>query len=95
MTRTAAEVGPLKVIHDHDTGRSSVWHATDLALLAKAPGGLSALDAARVLFDAEKPTATEKEKARRRLDRLARSGELTVVQHGDVATKQATKWGPK
>ncbi len=95
LKQPASEVGPLKVIHDHETGRSTVWHATDLVQLAKAPGGISALDAARVLFDAEKPTATEKEKARRRLDRLARSGELTVVQHGDVATKQATKWGPK
>ncbi len=95
IKQPAEEVGPLRVIHDHDAGRSTVWHSADLVLLAAAPGGVTALDAARVLFDAEQPTATEKEKARRRLDKLARSGELTVVQHGDVATKQATKWGPK
>ena len=83
----------LEVIHDHDTGRSTIWHATDLVQLASAPGGVSALDAARVLFDTEKPTATEKEKARRRLDRLARSGELQVVQHGDKAANLPTKWG--
>ncbi len=95
LKQPAAEVGPLKVIHDHDAGRSTVWHATDLVQLAKAPGGISALDAARVLYETDKPTATEKEKARRRLDKLARIGELTVVQHGDVAAKQATKWGAK
>ena len=30
IKQPAAEVGPLKTIHDHATGRSSVWHATDL-----------------------------------------------------------------
>jgi len=95
IKQPAAEVGPLKVIHDHDAGRSTVWHATDLLVLAATPGGVSALDVARVLFDTEKPTATEKEKARRRLDRLSRSGDLEVIQHGDAATKQATKWSTK
>lgn len=93
IKQPASEVGPLKVIHDHDTGRSTVHDATDLVQVAKAVGGISALDAARALFDTDKPSASDKEKARRRLDRLARSGDLKVVQHGDQTANLPTKWG--
>ncbi len=93
LKQPASEVGPLKVIHDHEAGRSTVWHATDLVQLAKRPGGISALDAARVLFDAEKPTASEREKARRRLDKLTSTGIVRVVSEGDRSTNQPTRWG--
>ncbi len=79
--------------HDHAAGRSTVWHATDLVRLARASkGGLSAVDAARALFDLEVPTANHKEKARRRLEGLTQSGLLQVVQVGDQGSRQPTKW---
>lgn len=88
-----AEVGPLTVLHDHDSGRSTIAERVDLLTLAKARGSLSALDAAVVLFDAEKPTPAEKEKARRRLDALARNGVLAVVDEGEKATNRPRLWG--
>jgi hypothetical protein len=39
IKQPASEVGPFKIIHDHDTGRSKTWHSVDLVLLAKQPGG--------------------------------------------------------
>ena len=93
LKQPAAEVGPLKVIHDHETGRSTVWHATDLVVLANTPSGISALEAARVLFDTDKPSASDREKARRRLDKLTSQGLLRVVDAGDRSTNQPTRWG--
>jgi hypothetical protein len=95
VKQPAAEFGPVKIIHDHDTGRSSIWHSTDLIALAQQNGGLSAIDAARAMFDTDKPSLSEKEKARRRLESLQKSGALVVLQHGNVTSKTATTWGPK
>jgi replicative DNA helicase len=94
LKQPADEVGPLRVIHDGETGRSDVWHATDLLLIARAmPAGITAIDAARALFETESPSPAEKEKARRRLEALARSGELYVVDTGDKAANRPRKWG--
>lgn len=74
----AEEVGPFNIRHDHGAGLSEVWHSTDLARLL-TPAGLTAKDAAAVLFDTDKPTANQREKARRRLDSLAKSGAAAKV----------------
>ena len=63
IKQPASEVGTFKIIHDHDTGRSKTWHSVDLVLLAKQPGGLTALAAAMAIFETDKPTANEKDKA--------------------------------
>ena len=77
-------------------GRSTVWHTTDLCRAAQAAkGGLTAVDAARLAFETDKPTAAEKEKARRRLDKLANSGLLAVVDEGDVRANRAKRWGAR
>lgn len=94
VKQPADPVGPLKVIHDHAAGRSDVWHAADLLTMATKPGGVSAVDVARALFDTDKPTANEKEKARRRLEKKTREGVLAVLQHGDKATNMPKLWGP-
>jgi hypothetical protein len=60
IKQPACEVGPFKIIHDHDTGRSKTWHSVDLVLLAKQPGGLTAVAAAMAIFETDKPTANEK-----------------------------------
>ncbi|MBG6095954.1 AAA family ATPase [Nocardioides luteus] len=91
LKQPADPVGPLKVIHDADAGRSEVWHATDLATVALAtPGGITALDAARVLFDTDKPDLSQKEKARRRLLKLPG---IRIVDPGDKAMNRPTRWG--
>jgi len=72
-----------------------MWHALDLVLLAGQPGGVSALDAARAPFDTDKPSAAEKEKARRRLGTLTRKGLLQVLDPGAKATSRPERWGPK
>lgn len=94
IKQPATEVGPLKVIHNHDTGRSEIWHSTDLVQIAGAClGGISAVDAARVLFGTDKPTPSEREKARRRLEKLANTGRLRVLSDGNRSTNEPTKWG--
>lgn len=91
VKQPADQVGPLKVIHDADEGRSSIWHSADLlAAVLASPGGMTALDAARVLFDTDKPTPAEKEKARRRLYKLPG---IAVVDEGDQATNRPRRWG--
>ena len=77
------------------TGRSTVWHAADLVLLAKQPAGVSALDAARALFDTESPDRNQKEKARRRLESLTNSGQLEVIEEGDQAANKPRRWGAR
>ncbi|WP_018549484.1 hypothetical protein [Streptomyces sp. LaPpAH-108] len=72
-----AEVGPFRLLHDHTTGTATVHHTADLVALAGASrGGISALDAAKAIFETEKPSAAQKEKARRRLAKLVEAGQL-------------------
>lgn len=87
-------VGPFKLLHDPDAGRTTVHHAADLVGMARARGRLSALDAAAAMFETEKPTAAEREKARRKLEKLTRGGLLVVVAEGDKTAGEPTRWGP-
>lgn len=94
IKQPASEVGPLKVLHDHEHGRSSIWQQADLVAVAKTrPDGITATEAATAMFETEKPSPAEREKARRRLDRLTSEGLLRVVDEGDKSTSRATKWG--
>ena len=54
--------------------------------------GLSAVEAAQAMFDTPKLTASEKEKARRRLEALTKSGHLEVVDQGDQAATNRPDW---
>lgn len=74
----AHEVGPFQLLHDQDAGTITVHHVTDLLDLAAhcGPEGLSAKAAAANLFDAERPTRGQIEKARRKLDKLVEAGQL-------------------
>ena len=96
LKQPAAEVGPLRVIHDHDTGRSETWHATILVALARVtPGGISAVDAARAPFSTDHPRPADKEKGRRRLEQLRSSGQLCIVDQGDQAANRPRRWGTR
>jgi hypothetical protein len=90
VKQPADEVGPLRVFHNYETGRSTVFHAVDLLDLAKRP--LSAVDAARALFDVITPDANQKKKAQRKLDQLVKAGHLRVCQVGNQGTKAPTLW---
>lgn len=72
LKQPAGEVGPWRLQHDHAMGTTSIFHGTDLVelLLAAGPAGVTPTDAARQMFETEKPTDSEKEKARRRLNKL-------------------------
>ncbi|MFF7840419.1 AAA family ATPase [Streptomyces ossamyceticus] len=73
------EVGPYQLIHDHASGLTTVRHAVDLIDMARIKGvhGLTAIDAAMAMFESKKPTAAEREKARRRLGQLVDKGLLS------------------
>ncbi|HEX8627082.1 MAG TPA: AAA family ATPase [Catenuloplanes sp.] len=67
----AEEVGPLRLLHDHPTGRTEVYQSVDLVELARrCASGITAVDAACALFTTESPTPSEIEKTRRKLDGL-------------------------
>lgn len=80
LKQPAEEVGPLRIIIDHDLGEVRLYEEADpLTLLKRAPQGLTALDLARVMFGDSKPSDAQIEKARRKLKRLEREG-LAHVQ---------------
>lgn len=84
LKQPAEEVGPYKLRHDHTTGTTAVHHGVDLlqAVRDERDAGLTAKDAARLLFDTQEPSDNEVEKARRRLDKLAKDG--AVRKHAAV-----------
>jgi AAA domain len=74
----ANEVGPFQLLHDQAAGVITVHHAVDLLDMAAhcGPEGLTAKTAAAALFDMDRPTNGQIEKARRKLNRLADLGKL-------------------
>jgi hypothetical protein len=69
------EVGPMRVIIDHERGALSVFEGGDpYAILRDSATPMAARDVARVLFSTDKPTANDVEKARRKLDKLTDKG---------------------
>jgi replicative DNA helicase len=71
LKQPAEDVGPLKVVHDHVRGRSSVHEGIDFEkLLAAASHGMTAKDGARAMSGVDPPTPNQVEKARRRLEKL-------------------------
>jgi replicative DNA helicase len=82
------DVGPLTVIHDHDSGRSSIDTGDitrDLIYIAsREPSGLTVQRAANALFG--QAESNDVEKARRKLDGLVRKG-LMVTREGEPTTR--------
>jgi replicative DNA helicase len=76
LKQPAQEVGPFRVVHDHGSGRSSVFHPVDLEQLAQAYGGVTAKDAAVALYGVAKPSHSQEQKARRRLEALVAKGSV-------------------
>ena len=83
LKQPAADVGPLKLIHDHERGRSRLAaNLTVLDLLARSPEGITPKDAARDLFGSTDPARNLIEKARRRLEGEVSEGRA-LVDRGD------------
>ena len=75
LKQPAQEIGPLRVEFDHAVGTSSVYHGqVDLLPLLRRSNGITPTELARMLFDTEKPSDTQRKKAQRRLDRLCGQG---------------------
>lgn len=94
LKQPAEEVGPFRVIHDHDRGVSDIWHQGDIlaAIKAAGPAGMTAKAAAVVLFETDKPSPSQVEKARRRLSALTRDGADLTFTEGDKATSTPARW---
>ncbi|MDQ3762222.1 MAG: AAA family ATPase [Actinomycetota bacterium] len=86
LKQPADEVGPLKLVHDHTAGTTSIFHADDvLAILLSGPQ--SAREVATVIHG-DSPTDAQVEKARRKLDKLVRDGQairLTDAMSGGAS----------
>lgn len=86
------DVGPFKVMHEGPTGMSSIWEGADLLeAVRRCTSGITAGDAACLIFSREDPTPSEIEKARRRLDKLAKQG-LVIFQPGLGGRGSPARW---
>lgn len=74
LKQPAAEVGPLTLHHDHERGRTTIPDKVDL--LDLAAHGVTAMEAAAAIYDVSAPNRNQRERARRRLDKLADAGKL-------------------
>lgn len=84
LKQPSEEVGPLAIVHDHATGRSTVDKGADLeTLLAMASTGLTVHDAAIRIFANTNPSRNEIEKARRKLETLVRQAVVTRRDDAD------------
>jgi energy-coupling factor transporter ATP-binding protein EcfA2 len=77
LKQPASEVGPLNVQHHHGQGRSSLPEAVDLLDLAAK--GVTVADAASAIYDTSSPNRNQRERARRRLDKLDEIGKVRKV----------------
>lgn len=77
LKQPAEEFGPESLILDHERGRVEIHEPTDLvAAAALRPEGLTVEAAAQAMFGTTDPDRNQREKARRRLAKLAGEGKL-------------------
>jgi len=92
------ELGPFKVRHNRETGISEIFHDEDtdvLALARRCPGtGLTAVEAAQCMFQVEKPTTAQVEKARRKLAKFVDDKLLTERAGGGSGPQAKSRWFP-
>ncbi|WP_051797706.1 DnaB-like helicase N-terminal domain-containing protein [Streptomyces sp. NRRL S-337] len=90
LKQPAGECGPWKLKHDHPRGRTEVWHQVDILGLLRAAGsaGVSPAALAVNLYPnpTAKPTTSEIEKARRRLDQYVEKGLAVARKTGPSRT---------
>lgn len=93
LKQPMSEVGPFKVVHDQENGTSQVEAGVDLFRMIRRAGvqGLTAVEYAVALFETVKPTASQREKARRRLDRKVADGLISSVP-GDRSLSRPSRY---
>lgn len=86
--------GPVTIVHDHDTGISTIDRGTDVTTIVRSAGaaGITVRDVAKAMFTKPAPTRNEEHRARRTLKRLTTQGVLieTPGAHGGAAGGRAT-----
>ncbi len=96
LKQPASEIGPYRIEHDHETGTTSIFHASDVLDVAAAAGpvGVTAKGAASVMYEVDSPSEAECKKAQRALDRYVREGRLRRVNgsEGGVGGTTPTRW---
>ena len=98
LKQPAEQIGPLKVLHDHTTGRSEVMRGFDpLVAIRNSPNGLTTMDVARLMF--ERTTGdlpdNERKKAERKLKALEAKGLLRSPhdpQKGGDRGQESRRW---
>jgi hypothetical protein len=83
------EVGPYTLSVDNKAGTMELFEAVDLVEMARQPGGVTVAAAAAALFEEEKPSRAQKEKARRKLEKLREQGLVTTVTVGGATAYAA------
>ncbi|GGM53583.1 DnaB-like helicase N-terminal domain-containing protein [Dactylosporangium sucinum] len=90
------DVGPFKVLHNGPAGTSQIFEGADLLDLARKcqTGGVTAADAAALVFEKDSPSKNQIEKARRRLLDLEKKGLLVqkAGARGGSAGSNAARW---
>ncbi len=85
LKQPAGEVGPFKIIHDHDHGRTEMYeYKTYGEILAGAPRPLGAHEVAAVFYATSEPSKAEIEKARRELRKLVFRGDALEMKDSDT-----------
>lgn len=78
LKQPAETLGPFKVLHDHELGASSIFDQVDVLKLVHGQPGIAVADVALRLCGGERPSDNDRERARRKLERLVREG---LVHH--------------
>lgn len=93
LKQPAEAVGPIKVIHDHEAGMSSVFEATDLYTLIQSAPHTARQAAIAMYGDGNGDVSpSDIEKARRKLEKLVKDGH--AVKEG-AASEGGAKGGKK
>jgi replicative DNA helicase len=85
LKQPAAECGPWRLKHDHPNGVTEIFHEVDVVdILAHAKSPLTPHQLACQIYspDKGKPSASEVEKARRRLEQLVEKGLAHKIANG-------------
>jgi replicative DNA helicase len=87
LKQPAEDVGPFEIEHDHERGVSTRRDRVDAWIaLQRADGGITASDATRQVYG-RKPSRSEREKVRRKLERFVTEGSAERVDP-DVAAAE-------
>lgn len=80
LKQPAAEIGPIKLEHDHTAGRTDVLKEQDpLDIVRKSSKPVGAGDVARQIYSKNQPSENDVRKVRRRLDRLVKDGLVVKI----------------